>query len=142
MKDIAPELQNSVLNDFNRRVEQDIQIQKILAETSTKATFAEVSKLAERVGEYAYQSLRENLTDKTLPDATLYWNIAKRIILPLMEQAQKVAIDMAVTVQKREDEKAGIGIKPVRPAFNEERIEAVVNKVVFLSKMPEVPDVG
>lgn len=142
MKDIVPQLQKSVLSDFNRRVEQDIQIQRILAGTSKRATFADVSKLAAQVGEYAYQSLRENLTDETLPDATLYWNIAKRIMLPLMQQAQTVAIDMAVAVQGKDDKQAGIGIKPMRPALNEERIEAVINKVVFLSKMPEVPEVG
>ena len=142
MKDITPELQKSVLSDFHNMVEEDNKIQGILTGEDKRATLAQVSKQAERLGEYAVRSLEKNLTDETLPDGTLYWNIAKGIIPPLMQEVQKVATDMAVRVQTREDKKAGIGLKPVRPVFNQERIEAVMNKVVFLSKMPEVPEVG
>ncbi len=142
MKDIAPELQKLVLNDFYHRVEEDTKIQTILAGEDKRATLAQLSRCAERLGEYAAESLKKHLTDETLPDGTLYWNIAKSVILPLMREVQNLAIDMAVTIQKREDEKTGIGLKPVRPPFNQERIEAVMNKVVFLSKMPEVPEVG
>lgn len=139
MKDIVPELQKSILADFQSQVEEDYKIQRILSGEDEKATFADVSKLSARLGEYAADSLKRNLTDETLPDGVLYWNIAKRTIVPLMQEVQKIALDMAVAVQTREDKKAGIGIKPIRPEFNEERIEAVMNKVVFLSKMPEVP---
>ena len=141
MKDITPELQKSVLSDFYNMVEEDTKIQAILAGEDKRATLTQVSKHAERLGEYAVRSLEKNLTDETLPDGTLYWNIAKGVIPQLMQEVQTVAIDMAVSVQTRE-EKAGIGLKPVRPAFNQERIEAVMNKVVFLSRMPEVPEVG
>lgn len=142
MKDITPELQKSVLSDFYNMVEEDNKIQGILTGEDKRATLTQVSKQAERLGEYAVRSLKKNLTDETLPDGTLYWNIAKGVIPPLMREVQKVATDMAVRVQTREDKKAGIGLKPVRPVFNQERIEAVMNKVVFLSKMPEVPEVG
>lgn len=142
MKDITPELQKSVLSDFYNMVEEDNKIQGILTGEDKRATLTQVSKQAERLGEYAVRSLKKNLTDKTLPDGTLYWNIAKGVIPPLMQEVQKVATDMAVRVQTREDKKAGIGLKPVRPPFNQERIEAVMNKVIFLSRMPEVPEVG
>lgn len=142
MTDIVPKLQKSVLSDFYSMVEEDNKIQAILTGKDKRATLTQVSKHAECLGEYAVRSLEKNLTNETLPDGTLYWNIAKGIIPPLMREVQTIAIDMAVRVQTREDKKAGIGLKPVRPVFNQERIEAVMNKVVFLSKMPEVPEVG
>ena len=142
MKDITPELQKSVLSDFYNMVEEDNKIQGILTGEDKRATLTQVSKQAERLGEYAVRSLEKNLTDETLPDGTLYWNIAKGVIPQLMQEVQTLAIDMAVRVQTREDKKAGIGLKPVRPVFNQERSEAVMNKVVFLSRMPEVPEVG
>lgn len=141
MKDIVPELLKSVLDDFHRRIEKDIAMQDILSGQEKKSTIAETSRLAERVGEYACLSLKENLTDTSLPDETLYWNIAKRIIMPLMQDVQRICLDMAEAAQKSQDEKSGIGIKPIRPPFNEERIDAVLNKIVFISKMPEVPDI-
>lgn len=142
MKDIVPKLQKSVLSDFYSMVEEDNKMQAIITGKDKRATLTQVSKHAERLGEYAVRSLEKNLTDETLPDGTLYWNIAKGVIPPLMREVQNLAIDMAVTIQKREDEKTGIGLKPVRPPFNQERIEAVMNKVVFLSRKPEVPEVG
>ena len=113
MKDITPELQKSVLSDFYNMVEEDNKIQGILTGEDKRATLTQVSKQAERLGEYAVRSLKKNLTDETLPDGTLYWNIAKGVIPPLMREVQKVATDMAVRVQTREDKKAGIGLKPV-----------------------------
>lgn len=77
MKDIVPELLKSVLGDFHTRVESDIAMQDILSGQGKKSTIAEVSRLAERVGEYAYLSLKENLAEKNLPDGNLHWNIAK-----------------------------------------------------------------
>ena len=141
MKDIVPELLKSILGDFHTRVERDAAIQGILLGKGKKSTIAEVSRLAEKVGEYAYLSLKENLTEKNLPDDTLYWNIAKRVIVPLMQDVQRTCLDMAEEAQKRQDQKNGIGIKPIRPSFNGERIDAVLNKIVFISQMPEVPDI-
>lgn len=142
MKDIVPELKNKVLSDFNSLVESDIKIQKVISGEVQNTSFAEVSKYSKRLGEYACKSLKENLTDETLPDGVLYWNIAKRIIVPLMQEVQKTAIDMAESVQSYSDEKNKIGLKAIRPTFNEERIEAVINKAVFLSKVPEVDEIG
>ena len=141
MKDIVPELLKSIIGDFYTRVERDTAIKEILSGQDKKSTIAEVSRLAEKVGEYAYLSLKENLTEKNLPEDTLYWNIAKRVIVPLMQDVQRTCLDMAEAAQKRQDKKNGIGIKPIRPPFNEERIDAVLNKIVFISQMPEVPDI-
>ena len=141
MKDIVPGLLKSVLSDFHTRVEKDTTMQGIISGKDKKTTLEEVSRLAEKVGEYAYLSLKENLTKKNLPDDTLYWNIAKRIIVPLIQEVQRICLDMAEAAQKRQDKKIGIGIKPIRPPFNEERIEAVLNRIVFISQMPEVPDI-
>lgn len=140
MNDIVPKLLESVLQDFRGNIAKDIKISRILSGENKTASLAEVSGLADNVGEYAYQSLKKNLTAETLPDATLYWNIAKRVIVPLMQEAQNTILDMAEIVQKSQDKKDGIGIKPIRPDFNRERVETVINKVVFLSLMPEVPD--
>ena len=58
-----------------------------------------------------------------------------------MQDVQRTCLDMAEAAQKRQDKKTAIGIKPIRPPFNEERIDAVLNKIVFISQMPEVPDI-
>ncbi len=132
MQDIAPQLRGSVLTDFRKLVEKDNRIKHILA---GNGDFEEVSRLSAQLGGYAAKSLEKNLTDETLPEGILYWNIAKETIIPLMQEVQNISLDMAEAVQKRQDQKTGITIKPVRPEFNRERIEAVMNKVVSLSEV-------
>ena len=92
MKDIVPKLQKSVLSDFYSMVEEDNKMQAILTGKDKRATLTQVSKHAERLGEYAVRSLEKNLTDETLPDGTLYWNIAKGVIPPLMREVQNLCL--------------------------------------------------
>lgn len=135
MQDIAPQLRESILMDFEKLVEEDNRIKHIL---TGKGSFEDVSRLSAQLGRYAAKALEKNLTDETLPDGILYWNIAKETIIPLMQEVQSISLDMAEATQKREDQKTGINIKPVRPKFNQERIEAVMNKVVTLPEVDEL----
>lgn len=141
MKDIVPELLNDILKEFHLMVDKDIDIQGVLQGKAENATFEDVSNLAARIGKYASKCLINHYTDSTLPKGILYWNIAKGTIEPLMEEVHKLVVDMSVIVQLQEDEKNKIRIRPVRPKFNKERVEAVINKVNFLARMPEVPEV-
>lgn len=142
MKDIVPELLEKILKDFRSMVDENINIQDILHGENEKSTFEDVSELAATIGKYAYESLKNNYTDSTLPGGILYWNIAKGTIDPLMKEVHELIVDMAVQVQLREDRKAKIGIKPIRPSYNKERVEAVVNKVTFLARTTEVTENG
>lgn len=142
MKDIVPGLLKSILNDFHSMANEDTHIQNILQGKDDQSTFEDVSELAATIGKYAYESLKNNYTDSTLPGGILYWNIAKGTIDPLMKEVHELIVDMAVQVQLREDRKAKIGIKPIRPSYNKERVEAVVNKVTFLARTTEVTENG
>ena len=51
-----------------------------------------------------------------------------------MEEVHNLVVDMAVIVQLQEDEKNKIRIRAVRPQFNKERVEAVINKITHLEK--------
>lgn len=142
MKDIVPELLEKILKDFRSMLDEDVNIQDILHSEDEKSTFEDVYELAARVGKYAFESLKKNYTDSTLPGGILYWNIAKGTIVPLMEEVHDLIVDMAVEIQLREDKKGKIGIKPIRPDYNKERIEAVINKVTFLARATEVKESG
>lgn len=139
MVDIVPKLLESILQDFDSMIKADDRIQSIINGQDDTSTLADVSIIANEVGQYAALCLEENYRKIELPDGILYWNIAKRTIMPLMRQVHNTVLDMLDAVQIREDKKAKIGIKPIRPKFNEERVEAVINKVVFVAQLPEVP---
>lgn len=138
MADIVPKLAEAILTDFEIMVSENRRIQKILSGDVADSTMADVSELAGELGHYAAMCLRLHYKDNALPDGTLYWNIAKRTITPLMKRVYDLVVNLADVIQKKEDTKLGIGIKPVKPEFNEERIDAVINKILWTSKAPEV----
>ncbi len=136
--DIAPELYERIQARFEGLISGDRQIQGILTGEDERATFPDVSLLARKIGGYAAESLTEYLTEERLPDGRLYWNIMQRTIVPIMRRTYDIVMQMAFIVQEREDKAKGIGIKPIKPDFPLERIEAVMNK---LDNVPEdTPD--
>lgn len=127
-EDIVPKLNERINKAFDARVNSDKQMQKAFAGDAS-IDLGEVSLLARKMGEYASVTLKECMSDDVLPDGILYWNIAKRTIEPLMRKVYSLVCQMADAVQVRDDKKLHIGIKPVHPEFNEDRMNDILNKV-------------
>ena len=127
-EDVVPKLNEQINKVFDAYVSRDKQMQKAFAGDES-IDLGDVSLLARKMGEYASATLRECLTDDVLPDGILYWNIAQRTIEPLMRKVHELVCQMADAVQIREDKKLKIGIKPVHPEFNVDRLNDILNKV-------------
>lgn len=127
-EDIVPKLNKKIEQVFEARIKSDSDIQKALR-ADESVDLEKVSLLARRMGTYAYESLKECLNNDILPGGILYWNIATRTIDPLMRKVHGLVCSMADAVLKREDKKASVGIKPVHPEFNTDRINDILNKV-------------
>lgn len=129
--DIVPELYEQIKAEFEKNIQSSKQIQSILksleAETATGKDMCEFSRL---VGECAADALESNLTTEKLPDGHLYWNIASRIIEPLLKEVHKIVIDAATKQWESSDKKNGIGMKCIRIGFPEDRVKDLINKIV------------
>ena len=78
-KDIAPELLERIRADFLA----------LLGDAQQEAdTYTAAAAYAELVGSALADAFRRNLTADILPDGRLYWNIADRVVRPLLELAQ------------------------------------------------------
>lgn len=128
-EDIAPALYEKIKAAFDERIAADSDIQRILSGKNKAATFVDVSLLSRRAGTYAVESLTLFLTEETMPDGRLYWNIMERTILPIMREVYAIVNRMAAAVQTQLDEKQGIGIKPIKADFPQERIETLMNRL-------------
>jgi hypothetical protein len=87
----------------------------------------------------AAKALSRGLRPENLPDGKIYWNIAKRTVEPLLREVTDRINDAMVTIIEAEHKKKRIGVKPVRAAFNQDRCDAIMNKVVRMS-MGEADD--
>lgn len=131
MTDIAPELYKAIETDFDARMATDPIIRSFRKKLEkATATSEDVSEYARRVGECASAAMISVLKEENLPNGVLYLNIAQKTIKPIFMKAHQLINEAAVTVQAVNDKKTGIGLKPIMADFPEERVDALIYKLV------------
>ncbi len=130
MSDIVPDLLEKIQKSFTNQIEQD----KLLVELSRavadgNATFREASRYAERLGDILSDVLKSNLTQEILPDGRMYYNIAERILEPMLRGNYDLAAEIAGQVQESLNRAAGLGLKAVRPALDTDRLSGIIDKI-------------
>lgn len=61
-------------------------------------------------------------SSSVLPDGKMYYNIAKSILNPTMENNYNLITNVTNQIQTSLNSAAGIGIKPITPKLNQDRI--------------------
>ena len=69
------------------------------------------------------------ISSADLPDGKMYYNIAKRTIEPVMQEAYEKIANMGVATQTVLNQNAHIGIKAIKPELNQDRIDGILNRV-------------
>ena len=129
-KDIAPELLEFLEECFDKKIEQNIKIPPLLqAIYDGKASYIEAEDYAFEVGSSLAAVFRENLSSKVLPDGRMYYNIADRVIRPLLKTEYTLAANVAAQVQSELNQKAGIGLKAQKIEVDEDRVQGIIDKV-------------
>lgn len=130
MKDIAPELLEKIRKDFTSRVTNSHRINtlyKMIEEG--RATYAEAEEYALLVGDALSQALGNYLSSDILPDGKMYYNIADRVLRPLIEEDYNLVSDAALKVQVALNKQANIGIKVQSAELDTERIDSMISSV-------------
>ena len=94
-----------------------------------KATYSTANDFAIEVGEILARVLQSVLTADRLPDGKMYYNIAKRLLEPVLGNNYKTVADYAVKVQSGLNEKAKIGLNAKKPVLNQNRIDGFINRL-------------
>lgn len=130
MADIVPELQENINTLLADKIANDEKLARLKAKLADKAaTYADAHAYAQQLGELLSKTLGETVTAEVLPDGTMYFNIADRILRPLMVDDFNSIADYTAEVQRLQNESTGIGLKGVRAELNEDRIDGIVNRV-------------
>lgn len=127
-QDVVPGLNEAINTSFESNMMKD----RTIAQISRKirdgtATLEDGHMYAARAGENMSKALLTNLTAENLPDGTLYYNIAKRTVVPALETNYELTNEVAEQIQAIVDKKTKIGIKGVKADFPEERIQGLVD---------------
>lgn len=128
MEDVVPALLEQVKREFAEAYETDQKITGIWERIDgEKAAAADIDAYATRTGDLLAEVLHRNISSDTLPDGRMYYNIANRVLSPVLEKNYDLVADVATLVQKQLNERAGIGIRPMRPEINRDRISGLVD---------------
>lgn len=118
-KDIAPDLLARIRKDFL----------ELAGEPPAADSYTAAAEYAERVGAALAETLRRNLTADALPDGRLYWNLADRVVRPLLEDAYARITDAAAAIQQTLNQQAGLGLAPQRTVPDPDRVDGLLNKL-------------
>ena len=94
MTDIAPELLEKVQKSFEEQTAE-------LAEEikSGVRSYEEAYDYAKRVGEALSRSFGVNITPEVLPDGMMYYNIADKVVRPMLQAEHNLTLEAAVSAQ-------------------------------------------
>lgn len=129
MDDIAPELLDRLRRIFLENLSDDARASELpdLLKAG-KAGYEEAGEYAEAVGR-ALADAFSTMTGKDLPDGKMYWNIADRVIRPLLEEDHAMVCDVTQQLQKALNEAAGIGLKPQTVPVDKDKIDGILNRL-------------
>jgi len=130
MTDVVPELKKAIDTSFQSNMMKDRQIASISKRIRDgTATLVDGHKYAEQVGKNLSKALKDNLTAETLPDGKLYYNIAKRTVVPSLEKDYQLVNKTAAQIQAIEDAKKGIGLQSIQAKFPDLRVSDLIDKM-------------
>lgn len=139
MEDIAPALLEQILTDFRTGIQDSEKLKGLLQLVSGgKATYPQAEEFAYEVGSLLSQVLQKHITSAALPDGKMFFNIADRVLRPVLEEDHQIISDVAVKVQEQLNQKAHIGLKAKAVPVNEDRIAGIIDKIADADNFDDV----
>ena len=139
MKDITQQLLEDIRKTFMTNIDESESIKTLYkAIEKGTATYADAEDYAKLVGEALSQAIRKHISSDTLPGGTLYYNIADRVIRPLLEEEHRLISDATLTVQEALNNKAKIGLKPQNAQLDSDRVDGIIDKISDATQFDDV----
>lgn len=129
MADIAPELLRMIQETFREEVARSPLIKRYTDQINRTGGFLQADRYAYEVGRNLSNAFIANLTATTLPDGRIYYNIANRIIPPMLEEEFNLVSEASLKVVNRLNRQAGLNLQAMAPDINRERIAGIVDAV-------------
>lgn len=129
-EDIVPELLENIREEFQKNFGASEKIRDLYKKIQDgSATYKDAYEFAEYTGTILAQSFEKHLSSSILPEGKMYYNIADRILHDTLKENYDLITDVTSKIQKSLNKNAGIGIKPIVPELNQDRIDGLVNKI-------------
>lgn len=137
--DVLPELLKEVQDKFEQEFGKSEVIKKAFEILEAKkATYANANDFAIEIGEILSEVLTTSVTASKLPDGKMYYNIAKRLLEPVLQRNHELVADYSTEVQTILNEKAKISIAIQPVELNQDRINGFIERFSREDKFDDV----
>lgn len=139
VEDIVPSLLKKIKSEFEgARLDSEILKDLLSKLHHSKASYLDANQYAIEIGEILSKALGASLTNKTLPDGKMYYNIAQRVLTDVLGRNHELVSDYAEQVQKNLNSEAKIGLAAQVPELNQDRIDGLVNRLASEESFDDV----
>ena len=128
-EDIAPMILKRIEKTFHANLKEAGVFQKEVLEKARSGTLTSVNKYSHKVGRALADAFTKEITPEVLPDGTLYYNIAQKTMIPPLKEAHAMVSDVADEIQALNNQKMGVGLKPIRPPIEMERVDGLIDVI-------------
>lgn len=127
--DVLPALLKEVQDNFGQEFgKSEVVVEALKTLEAKKATYANANDFAIEVGEILSKTLTASVTADKLPDGKMYYNIAKRLLEPVLQQNHELVADYSSKVQTVLNESAKISLVAQPVELNQDRIDGFIER--------------
>lgn len=139
VEDIVPSLLKKIKSEFEgARLDSEVLKDLLSKLHHSKASYLDANKYAIEIGDILSKALGASLTNETLPDGKMYYNIAQRLLTDVLGRNHELVSDYVKQVQKDLNSEAKIGLAAQVPELNQDRIDGLVNRLASEESFDDV----
>lgn len=139
VEDIVPSLLKKIKSEFEgARLDNEVLKDLLSKLQHSKASYLDANQYAIEIGEILSKALGASLTNETLPDGKMYYNIAQRVLEDVLGRNYELVSDYTEQVQKNLNSEAKIGLAAQVPELNQDRIDGLVNRLASEESFDDV----
>lgn len=128
--DVLPELLKLVCDEFEKSYAANgivKQVQKKLEDKSV--TYADAYEYAYEIGCMLSDALTKHVTNELLPNGTMYYNIAQRLLQKTLGTNYELVSKLAAGVQKVLNRKAGLTLAALKPDIDQDKVDGLIERL-------------
>lgn len=110
--DIVPSLLEEIQKQFDEEIKANEKIKSILTRQKQGAVdYTDSLSFAKELGVSLKKVIQENISEEMLPDGKMYYNIAQRLLEPMIKQNYDLVSKQCEATQNILNKKADLGLK-------------------------------
>lgn len=129
MEDIAPKLLEQIQDEFAKNVQNSGKVSALIKKLQNGTNYEDAGDYAYYIGKALADAFSAVIQEDVLPDGKMYWNIAQRVIEPMLKADYDIVSEYAEATQAYLNELGDIGLKVQKASFDTERAKGIMDAV-------------